>query len=356
MDLIYKLAVSEFKSSRADFYEDIAERVAEGASFYDEIKELRDYAKQKRRMGSARLYGNILRRLEEGKGVSDSLRGLVPESDLMALSAAETSGSLDRGLQFVAKAVRASNEIAGTIKKSMMYPAAIFLMLVGVLVMFSFFLMPVYITVVPVSYWPGWGQQVYALSTFFRGYWWLVLGAVAGGMWALFWSFANWSRSPIRDHLDRMGASPWGLYRTFQASIFLISLAAMMEAGVSLSAALDRLQQRATPWMRMQIGRIAKRLSLAPSEPASSFDTGLFGESTMQRIYSFGRRASFQDAVSKLALQDVDKTLKITQRQSALLNSVFLLLAAAIIVYVMGGAFYTSLEMERGIKAMAQGR
>lgn len=356
MDLMYSLARSEFKAGRADFYEDIAERVAEGASFYVEIKELRDYAKRKKRPGHVRLYGNILRRLEEGKGVADSLRGMVPESDLMALSAAEASGSLAKGLSFVANAVRASSEIAGTIKKALVYPIVIFTMLLGVLVLFSFFLMPVYTKVVPVDMWPAWGRQVYELSMFFKSFWWLVIGGVVFLVWLMFWSFGNWSRSSVRDRLDRLAATPWGLYRTFQASLFMISLAAMMESGVSLGASLDRLQQRSTPWMRMQIGRISKRLALMPSEPATAFDTGLFNDQTMQRIQAFGRRASFHEAISKLALQDVVKTVKITQKQSALLNSVFLLFAAIVMVYVMGGAFYTSLEMDRGIKAMAAGR
>lgn len=355
-DLLFALAKSEFKRNRADFYEDIAARVAEGASFYDEIRELRDYAIKKKRGGHVKLFGSIMRRLEEGKGVSDALRGFVPESDLMSLSAAETSGSLAKGLAFVAQAVRSANEVGATIKKNLAYPIVIFMLLIGVMVMFSFFLMPVFATVVPVDMWPAWGRQVNSLANFFRRFWYLVLGVAFGGVWLMFWSFGNWARSPVRDWLDRRRWSPWGLYMTFQSSIFLIALASMMEAGVSLAAALERLQQRSTPWMRMQIGRIARRLALTPSDPATAFDTGFFPEATMQRIQSFGRRASFHSAISQLALQDVGKTIKLTQKQAALLNSVFLLVAAGVIVYVMGGAFYTALEMERGIKMMDAGR
>lgn len=349
--LDYTLALSEFRTKRADFYDDIADRVEEGASFYDEIKDRQDYARKKRKNGNVRLYGVMLRRLEEGRSITEALKGLVPNSDLMALEAAEASGALAKGLRFAAKSVRGAEELKGSVRKAVAYPAVIFLMLAGILTMFSFFLLPTFEKVVATQYWPSWGRQVNGLATFIRHYGIFLLISMVGMLWLFGYSLPNWGRSPVRKKLDAIGFSPYALYRNFQSSIFLMSLAALMESGVSLSESLQKLQAKTTPWMRVQIGRITRKLDENPSAPAAAFDTGLLDDGVMQRIHSFSKRANFQAAIAKLAITDMDKSIKLMDAKAKAMNMALILVAGITIAYVMGGVMFTAMEMDRAIKA-----
>ena len=67
----------------------------------------------------------------------------------------------------------------------------------------------------------------------------------------------------------------YGLYRDFQAGMLFSSMAMMLKTGETLQGSIDDVAQRASPWMRWHLGRIADALEENPTATLDAFRRGL---------------------------------------------------------------------------------
>ena len=350
------LAKKSFLSKRADFYDDVAENMRDNASFYEEMVAARDRARKKKNTGEANLYGLIIRRQSEGASLANSLRGIVPAEDLMAIESAEASGDPARGLMFASKIVRGVSELRGALIGAMAYPTILILVMMIFLYIFSYKVMPTFEQIYSADKWPAIGRALHAVTTFVQGYGifaTIVIGLLVGWM---IWSLPNWSgtrsgTTALRDFLDKIPILPWMLYREYMSAVFLVSLAALMEAGVSLEDALNKLRARSSPWMSRKIGSLLRNLRANPSEPAQAFRGGFMPERISDRIDAYGRRSNFQAAVTKLGIGGMERTIKEVKGKAKFLNVFLMLVAGGMLAFMFTGTIFTAMDMQRGIKA-----
>lgn len=342
------LGRSEFRSNRAEFYEDMADRMKEGASFFEEIEWLRTSAGKRKKPGLSRLYGKIARRLEEGKTMSKSLRDVVPDTDLLMLEAADFSGKPFEGLMFAARAVRGVTELRKIIKGAVRYPILIYVMFSAVLVAFAYFVLPMFEKVLPVKYWPAIGQAVASAATFVREYGIFIAIFTLLMVVGFFASLPRWT-GEMRSKLDRW--LPYSIYRDYQAAVFLVSLASLMQSGSSLIGALEKLKDTSKGWMRWQIARVIRKMQNNPSDPSAGFSTGLLSENLADRLHSYGRRgARFEEAIVKVGIAQMDKTIEVIKGRAKALNLALITVAGVFLIFFVGGAMFTALTLDSGIK------
>ena len=87
------------------------------------------------------------------------------------------------------------------------------------------------------------------------------------------------------------------VYRDFQVSQLLNALAVLLESGMTLTEALQRLRRHAQPWMRFHLQKILAHLQVAPTDYVAAFSRGLMSPSLLASVASAVRNNPRFDGV-----------------------------------------------------------
>lgn len=342
------LAKFQFRGSRREYYEDFAEALEDN----DEPRSIiaRDAEKAELRkdvMGT--LYRLWLQRMEDRSFV-EALSGTVPTLDQMILNSSDSANSIVRGLRFLCLAIDASRQMSGAIMAALAMPVILVIAFVAMLITFAYMLVPLLLRMLPPVEWPPLGKLVYHLSMFVVNY-----GAVAAVVIALLatafvMSLPRWRADPVRKWCDKY-VLPYSIYRDYMGSLFLVSLAALMENDVDLSTALEVLHENSNPWLQSHIEEIQHRLYSESENPGIAFDTGIFNKRITERVIQFGQRSSFQTAVAKVGLKSIDKSARFVSKSAKLLNGVLLVFCGIFLVVMFAGAVTTVQQVQASKKA-----
>ena len=131
MSISDALAKNKFKSTRADFYVDLASALDDKSDLVTEFTNLRSRAERRKNVGLVNLFSRWLKGLDNGM-LTEALKNDVPKSDLMIMGAFEEAGRLSDGLKFLAKTVNLSNRMRSAIQGAMIAPAFVLLMIGGI--------------------------------------------------------------------------------------------------------------------------------------------------------------------------------------------------------------------------------
>ena len=341
------LASNAFHGLRAEFYADLAEALKDDAALTDEINKFAARANKEKDI-LAPLYRLWYHRMDD-RAFSQALVGTVPDSDVMVLDAAEASGKLTDGLEFLSIVITATKVMASALKKAV----AGFVFLTGLLTLllaaFSFYGVPVIEELVPPKDWPWLGQVLRDLAQFITGYWIGISAVMIGTSVLYIWALPNWC-GQARVIVDRY-VPFFSIYRDFQGAVFLVSMAALMKSGVSLTEALEKLQRRGSPWLRWHIRKILMRLDYE-EEPARAFDTGLFNKRLTWRIIDFGSRAkgNFAIAIEKVGLTTMDRVTESVVRSAERINRVLMLVNAVMLAFMVTATMLTMYEAQTSLQ------
>lgn len=260
-------------SRRAEFYEALADSIADGMPQLDVLQKLRKYVKNSDPIAIVIDY--VMQALRGGSSRSSSaqqrtvgteLKGLLPDVEVSMIVAGEFSGQIEQGWRNAAHYARKQQEMRSALLGAIAKPVMYFIGLVGLLVFFSFQIFPKFSSVSPRSSWPplaqniGWvADNVLWIVGFMIGF--VILGGVITGVLNVRWT------GELRHRMDQK-VPPFSLLTGINGSGFILGLASFLGAGVSFGDALIRMRQSATPYMRWQIARIEAglRRGLRPEE------------------------------------------------------------------------------------------
>lgn len=347
----YRFAMLTFSARRAEFYEDLAEALEDKGDLTPLLNKYRLRAGQRKQRGMSQLYGRWLRAMNSIT-FARALRGTVPTMDSMILESAEVTGNLPNGLRFLSNAVTIANRMRAIIWKAIGMPIFLTILLAGVITAFALGMVPVLSQIYEPPKWPFFGQVVYFMSrVVVVGGPFLTAGVVAVIV-VFMRSLPRWT-GRWRARFDKH--APYAIYRDYNAAIFLVTIASLMQAGVSLTEALQKTRESATPWLRWHIATMLKRLDQEPDNPARALDTGLFPQYLADRIVDFGERSNFRDALSKVGLQGVNKVIVVVERSSSVVNKVLYVVLGVVIGILVVGTIQTAMFADQALKAKVRG-
>lgn len=334
-DLSRLIAIRMLRSRRSTFYRDLA------AALADQAVPLARFEKQRAMLARERsplvpAYNLIIGRLAAGQPLASSFRGIMPESDLMVLSAIESD--IAGGMNSLADAVEVENEIRGMLIGACLMPVFVMLLTLAIMTGVTVILAPLLDTIIRRDQWSSLGQIAAVLIDLQRNTWWfmtpLCIAAAAGCVWSL----PRWTGA------GRAWCDKWipiySVYRNFNSAKFLISLATMMRGTVSLRPALQTMQSKASPWMRWHIAKMLKKLA-TEANALRALDTGLFSRDIVWRLTDYGERAEPSVAIQKIGLNSIDTIKKSVKASSVVLNNLMMAGAGVIFVIVVGGMMTT---------------
>ncbi|MFL9611135.1 type II secretion system F family protein [Methylobacillus sp. Pita2] len=341
------LALFNFRSKRADFYYDLAKAMDDQSDLVSEFSNLRKRATERGQKGRAQMYAKWIEGLDSGS-LSNALKGDVPETDLMIISAFETSGRLAEGLKFLSKTIRTAQKMKSSMIMALAGPIFALGLGIMVLALMSFILMPIMVQIYPVEEWPLSGRILYPISQIVANY-----GIYIGVIIVL--AIVGFGLSIKRWYGDkRVVVDNWigySMFRDYNGAMFLTSLAALMKAGTGIMEALVKLQEMSTPWMQWHIRKMIKGLDSRAGEPAEALDTGSLPEEVMDRIADYGKRSSFLEAMNMIGLESMERTEAKIAKSAQTINMLMLFMVGILFVTIIVGTVQTGMHAQTVIRA-----
>jgi type II secretory pathway component PulF len=342
------LARRSLISQRADFYDDLAEALKDNAVPMIRFAKQRDLLAKNKNFAAAAIYAEWIRKLENGENLSSAFQGTFPTSDLMLLTAIESSGDAKEGMKFLAAAVRVENEIKSQLVGALAKPIFMFALVIGIIAGVSFYMAPALDSLIRRDQWSPLGQVSLVFVDLFNNYWWLLTALVVSGTSFFIWSLSRWTGS-IRLKAEKF-IPFYTIYRDFEAAKLLVSLAALMKGNIQLGRALKVMQEKASPWMRNHLSMMLKRLD-HEENALRAMDTGLFNKAIMWRLLDYGERSRPDIAIEKIGFQSIDTIQKSVKSSAVILNNVMMALAGAVFIVMVGGFLTTTYGIKDALNA-----
>lgn len=276
--------------------------------------------------------------LERGMSFSEATRGWVPPEETLLV----TSGNLSNlvvALENVGRVVDGTQRIKRAMTTAIGYPMFLLALTFGIIIMVGLYLVPPLAEIAGNNIvWHGTAKSLIWLSDFSIKYWYFFL-VIFASIVAIIWvSLPNWS-GRMRVLFDKL--PPWNVYKIQVSVGWLMSLAAMVSAGITIPDAMRMLSDSANRYLR-RILDIALRyiangdnLGVAMANTRKNFpDNEIIGDLTI-----YADMNGFDENLTQVANDYLDESVRKMEKVSNTLNSMGILLISAIIAWVVLGTF-----------------
>ena len=276
--------------------------------------------------------------LERGMTFSEATRGWVPQNETLLV----TSGNLSNlvvALENVGRVVSGMTRIRRAMVSAIAYPLFLFALTFGIIIMVGVYLVPPLAEIAGNDIvWRGAARSLVLLSDFTIRYWYLFL-VVFASLVAIIWaSMANWS-GRIRAQFDKL--PPWSVYKIQISVGWLMSLGAMVSAGVAIPDAMRMLADSANKYLKGILERALRfiangdNLGVALMHTKRDFpDSEIIGDLTI-----YADMNGFDENLNQIANDYLNESVRKMEKISNTLNSLGILLVSAIIAWVVLGTF-----------------
>ncbi|HEX4918658.1 MAG TPA: type II secretion system F family protein [Limnobacter sp.] len=344
----------EFRSKRDEFYIQLAKSIERKERLRTFLVEEQKIAKARATRDSSREFAmqRMLAKLSQGQDfrISQILAEVMPKEDRLMLSAVDYSKDKPETLRSLVTAIREQKQAKALITKAMFPPLV---MLPGVFI-FSYILatqsIPVISKIAPPEVWTPYNAAVRDFSEHVANHGFKVLGAMAALIGYMAYQMPRW-KGNWRGKIERIPqgigllifpvfpiALPLSIYRDFQVSLLLTSLAVLLKSGSTLTGALDNLRTTAQPWMQWHLRRVSRHLYIAPTEYVEAFANGLLSPKLLARLATTIRNDSrFDRVLIELGTQGIAEVRKEIEKTSKGLNTMLLIAAAACVLFLYVG-------------------
>ena len=322
-------------SKRIGMYEKIQAFLEAKIDLVSSLKSIRDrYAGRKD--FRAMIMSEWISELEQGRRFADALAPWVPASELMLIEAGERGGALSAGLSEAVVLSTASQRSKAAIIGGVAFPIALIGMLMGMLSMFQVKMAPVFKGLMPVSKWPESAQMLDAISSFVYNQIYIVIAILLFFAILIGKTMGTWVKRP-RHIFDKL--PPWNIYRSYQASSFLIAMSSLMRAGVPAYNALKSMEKNASPWMKVHLEKMMAMMNLGGGNMGRALNTGLLDEEVAGDVEDYSRLGSFSDAIYILGSRSLEQGIQQIQSRMGVIKNLLLVAVAGSIVWIYFASF-----------------
>jgi type II secretory pathway component PulF len=321
--------------ARMSLYDRLAKFLSANIDLVRSLKTIRDRYKEQKDYRADVLTEWIIA-MENGQKFSEAIQDWVPAGEHMLIAANERGKGLVHGLEQAGVLSSAASRIKGAIIGGALFPIILVFALCSVILMFRSKMMPVFTTLLPIAAWPASGRSLAHVANFIHDEAIFLIAFAIGVTFVIGKTMGTWVRSPrpIFDHFP-----PWSIYRSQQASSFLIALASLISAGISNYDALRMMSRNASPWMRRHLMKMMAAMKLGGDEPGKALNTGLMDREAAGDVEDYSKLSSFQSAIFVLGERSLEEGVKSIQLKMAIAKNIMLVLVAVSIVWVYSSSY-----------------
>jgi type II secretory pathway component PulF len=326
---------------RLRLYRKIAKMLANGLPLLKILEELRDRASQQGKKPNEPLaitLDDCRRMVQNGRSLAEGLEWWAPKTEQMIILAGEQAGRLEAALISVVDVVQAEKKIKAVIMGGIMYPVAVFGLVLAYIYMFGTRVIPQFAQMVDPTKWHGAAKSLYVMSQFVQNWMLLILVGLAVAVVAIIASMPVW-RGNVRVFFDRF--APYSIYRLVIGSGFLMSFSALQFAGITVEKSLIRLSDMAEPWLRERLdgALIGVKSGLNCGEALRNAGYGFPSQEVIDDLCVYAEYKGFPEALKTLADEWMEEGIDQLSIQMKVLNSAAIIVLAIVIGWLVTGFF-----------------
>lgn len=276
--------------------------------------------------------------LERGMTFSEATRGWVPPNETLLV----TSGNLSNlvvALENVGRVVDGMQRIRRAMTTAVAYPLFLLALTFGIIIMVGIYLVPPLAEVAGNSVvWRGSARSLVWLSDVSIKYWYVFLVVFASAVAIVWLTLANWT-GRLRATFDKF--PPWSTYKIQVSVGWLMSLAAMVSAGVTIPDAMRMLADNANRYLRSILERALRFIANGDNlgRALQNTNRGFPDDEIIGDLTIYADMNGFDENLTQVANDYLNESVRKMEKISNTLNSMGILLVSAIIAWVVLGTF-----------------
>jgi type II secretory pathway component PulF len=245
--------------ARERLYRKLAQLLKNGVSLDRSLDQIASIEEKRRHAATAKVLRRWRTSIENGVNFGQCIAPFVPSSEALLLETGSNSGRLQEAFVNAAESVSQQRRVKNAIISAGSYPILLIVVLIAALVMASYQIIPAFGEVLPVEQWQGSAATVASLTAAIREDGVTMLICLIVFIFLVSFSLPRWT-GRTRMFVEKI--VPWNIYRMWQGSSFLLSVASLMASGVKIDDnALRRLATRASPYLKERIFAVARQLT-----------------------------------------------------------------------------------------------
>ncbi len=271
----------------------------------------------------------VLGKINAGEKFSEAMKPMVPSQEFLLISAGEKSGDIPGNLKLCMNMIEDSAKIIATARKAITYPLTMAFAIIALFYLLGTKMLPTLESVAPVTDWSVSGQMLHGVATWVVSNVIYLLGTIIGFIVAVWVSLSKLVNSFRVDYLDRV--HPWKIYRSVQATFFLMSMSSLLSSGIKASDSLRFLRASSGAYTQFQIDEMIDRLS-SGATASRVIATKFLGEAA-DDIELYGMAGDFDQALMYTAQLSRVKVLELMEKVSGIFGMVMFGLVGMTVVW-----------------------
>lgn len=331
-------------AQRERFYTKISQLLDNGVNLDQALAQLERVALRKKSKVLMQFYGTLRGTLANGGNFGQALAPYLPSSESIMIETGANTGKLQDSLRNTVSMMIQQKKLKKAIVGSMAYPVMLFFMLILAMYLVSTQIIPIFTEVLPLEKWQGMSLTVAHASFFVKDYGMYCLISLAMFIALVMWSLPNWVD---KSRLSVEKIFPYNIYRLWQGSAFLLSVASLMSAGVKLDeVSLRRLGRKTSPYLRQRIKAVENQMVAGMNLGEALSRTGYRfpDDEIVDDILVYAKLKGFDQSIHRITIRWIDDLIDNITSLMKGLNTVMLFAVATVI----GGlimSFYDIFQM-----------
>lgn len=292
--------------------------------------------------------------VEKGESLADALREdkIFPSILIEMIKAGESSGSLEKSLDRMAIQFEKEAKLKGIIKKAMMYPIVLLIVMIGILVVMLTFVIPNFVTMfedlntsLPTS-----TKLIIGLSDLFRNYWLLLVVLVAFLIFLYkIYKASDGGRHKIDGLKLKLPIFGKLAVKTACASISR-TLATLIQSGMPLISALD-ITAQTMPNIHYKDALIKMKGGVALGIPLSSqMKTMDIFPAMLTHMVGIGEQTGNMEEMLSNSANYYEEEVEITTTSlTALLEPVIIIIMALLVILLIAAIYQPMIQLYNSI-------
>ena len=280
----------------------------------------------------------IQQNLERGMTFSEATRGWVPNEETLLLMSGNVS-SLLISLENVSRVVNGIKRIKRAMWSAIGYPLFLFMLTFAIIMMVGIYLVPPLAEAAGSDIvWRGTAASLIYVSEFANKYWYIITACLVGGISLVWLSLPIWTGG-LRTLFDKL--PPWNIYKLQLSVSWLMSLSAMVSAGVSVPESMRLLADNSNRYLsnilEETIHHIANGENLGNALALTGKDfpnNEIIGD-----LVVYADMNDFDKNIDAIANDYMEESVHKMESLSSVLNSIGIILVSIIIGWIVLGTF-----------------
>jgi len=280
----------------------------------------------------------IQKNMERGMSFSEATRGWVPAEETLLLMSGNMS-SLVVSLENVSRVVDGVSRIKRAMVSALAYPLFLFALTLGIIVMVGVYLVPPLTEAAGSAVvWKGTAASLVWASDFANKYL-LSFVITFSVLVCLIWMSLSMWTGKIRTIFDNY--PPWNIYKLQLSVSWMMSLAAMVTADVSMPDAMRILADNSNRYLSSILEDALHHISNGENLGSALASTGkdFPNEEIIGDLMIYSDMNDFAKNISRIANQYMEDSVRKMESLSSLMNGIGMALVSVVMGWVVLGTF-----------------